>query len=198
MFSQKLGSSELGTWRKAGSMLLSFALHVVIAGFLLVSAVLVTHNLLGDCRPQMMVASLNYTERPGDLGQLEPQPNTLHIPQAAVVQVDIKGSSTIHVEETKPKERLDLLVLGPPAAIPKIDSGYHGRCGCVIAPQPRSDPLPSVKPVLVEQHSWMHEAVLLKRVDPEYRRSQSMRESMALWSCMRLLIGKAELLGSQW
>lgn len=168
MFSQKLGSSVWDTWRKAGSILLSLAFHVVIAGFLLLSAVLVTHNLVDDDRPSVMVASLNYTTRPGDPGQLEPQPNTLHIPQPAVVQIDIKGSSTIHVEEHQPEQRIDLLVLGPPAAIPKIDSGYHGRCGCVRAPQPRPDPLPPVRPVPLEKHSWLHEAVLLKSVDPEY------------------------------
>ena len=168
MFSQKLGSSELGTWRKAGSMVLSLALHIVIAGFLLVSAVLVTHNLLEDCRPRIMVASLNYSVRPGDPGVVEPQPSTLHIPQATLVQVDTHGASTIHVEESKPPERMNLLVLAPVAAIPRIEFGYHGECGCVRAPQPRSDPLPPVKPVLVGQHSWQHQAVLLKRVDPEY------------------------------
>lgn len=168
MFSQKLGSSELGTWRKAGSMTLSLALHVVIAGFLLISAVLVTHNLMDDDRPFTMVASLNYTEWPGDPGQLEPQPNTLHIPQPEVVHVDIKGSSIIHVEELKPAERMNLLVLGPPAPIAKIAFGHGGSCGCIPGPRPRSEPLAPVKPVQMEQHSRMHEAVLLKRVDPVY------------------------------
>lgn len=168
MFSQRVGLSASGSWSKAGSMMLSLALHVVIAGFLLVSAVLVTHNLLDDCGPQMMVASLNYTARPGDLGQLEPEPNTLHIPQAEVVQVDTKGSSTIHVEESKPEERIDLLVLGPPAPI-NIDFGPPGHCGCIPDPFPRrSGSLPPVRPVLVEQHSSMHQAILLKRVDPTY------------------------------
>lgn len=151
-------------------MMLSLALHVVIAGLLLVSAVLVTHNLV-DVRPQMMVASLNYSYRPGDPGQLEPQQNTLQIPQAAVIQVDTNGSSTIHIEELERAEQISaLLVIGPVAEIPKIDFGNHGRCGCVIAPapiQPRPDPSP-VGPALVKQRSSMHEAVLLEKVDPEY------------------------------
>lgn len=79
MFSQKLGSSTMGAWRKLGSMLLSLAAHGLIVGILLLSAVLATQNVWDDCRPRIQVGSLNFTPRPGDPHQLEQQPNTRHI-----------------------------------------------------------------------------------------------------------------------
>jgi TonB family protein len=150
MFSQDAQSQA----RTMGSMFMSFSLHGIAVGLMLLPPILLSKTILVQ-RNAVLVETAIYTPRPGDLQQLKSAPNTLHIPRASIIPIRVgqvnrieRGSLPILSEFS------GLLVLSQVIAPmpPSIDYGRHGRCGCVLQ----------------RFRSHLSEAVPVKRVEPEY------------------------------
>ena len=175
MFSQRLASSTESRWRKVGSMMMSFTVHVAFAAILLISPVLVT-RVLADHRPGSLVASLNFSPQPGDPSQQESQPNTLQVPHQQIVTLRPDTASKIKPDpedSVEPENNL-LVISSLVAEKPTVAPGFHGSCGCIrpIMPRPETQQETQgkqpIKLPFAGQQSWMHPAVLVKRVDPQY------------------------------
>ena len=174
MFSQRLVSSTESRWRKVGSMMMSFTVHVAFAAILLISPVLVT-QILADHRPGSLVASLNFSPQPGDPSQQESQPNTLQVPHQQIVTLRPDTASKIKPEpEDSVEPGSNLLVISSLVAQkPMVAPGSHGSCGCIrpIMPAPEGQETQGKQPAklpFIGQQSWMHQAVLVKKIDPKY------------------------------
>ena len=177
MFSQRLVSSSESNWRKLGSMSMSFTMHLIVVAIVLMSPVLVT-QVLANHGPGSVVASLNFSPQPGDPSQQESQPNTLQVPHQQIVTLRPDTASKIKPEpEDSVEPGSNLLVISSLVAQkPMVAPGSHGSCGCIrpIMPAPEGQEIEGKQPAklpFIGQQSWMHQAVLVKKIDPKYPES---------------------------
>ncbi|HKD14408.1 MAG TPA: hypothetical protein VKE71_07640, partial [Candidatus Angelobacter sp.] len=140
MFSQRLVSSSESNWRKLGSMSMSFTMHLIVVAIVLISPVLVT-QVLANHGPGSVVASLNFSPRPGDPSQQESQPNTLQVPHQQIVTLRPDTASKIKPEpedSVEPENNL-LVISSLVAEKPTVAPGFYGSCGCIRPIMPRPE-----------------------------------------------------------
>jgi len=163
MFSQELGSSPDNTVRKLGAMFLSLCSHIFVLALMVGLSLFVSKVVLVEADGPGL-SRLTFGPPPGDPRQL--QPDTMHAPHFGIVRIDPKTNSKIHMEELKRGDVADILpILAPLGPVPFGFKIWTGPCGCRPGPYTPVHSNPATPP---RPPSWRQQAILVKKVDPEY------------------------------